>query len=72
MKTSVAYVLMIAGAVLTILFSYASYGFITSHPLLRWTVFAESLAFSIALVLLGLVLLGVGVSYNKKLKKLKH
>lgn len=57
---------MIAGAVLVILFSYVLYGLLTSPPLLKWTIFTESIVFSGALVVLGLVLLMAGLFYFRK------
>jgi hypothetical protein len=65
-KRIAAYLMLVTGAVLMALFGYVSYGFMTSHPLFRWTIFVEPLIFSSVLFFTGVVLVLAGLVFMRK------
>jgi|GEM_PF-3901279 len=68
-KELVVYPMILAGAIMMILFGYASYGFIASHPLFRWTIFVEPLIFTSILFFVGFLLVVFGINFKRKNRK---
>ena len=66
MKKKFSLGLMVLGLGLMVVFGYIASGFLGASPLLQWTLFTGSMILTLALFILGGVLLGVGLVLRRR------
>ncbi len=72
MKKILAHLLVVAGVMVMSFFGYIAIGLMSSHPILRWSIFVMPTVYSIGFMAMGLIAAAIGVLNIQRMKDTRH